>query len=33
MHRHYNARFAKEVAILHPGEYFATGDDVIISTV
>jgi chemotaxis protein CheD len=33
MHRHYNSRFAKEIAILHPGEYFATGEDMLISTV
>lgn len=33
MYRHFNNRFAKEVAFLHPGEYFATGDDILISTV
>ncbi len=33
MYRHFNNRFARDVAILHPGEYFATGDDILISTV
>lgn len=33
MYRHFNSRFQKTVTIIHPGEYFATGDDEIISTV
>ncbi len=33
MYRHYNRRFDREVAIIHPGEYLATDEDIIISTV
>jgi len=33
MYRHFHPKFQKEVAILHPGEYYASGDDIVISTV
>jgi chemotaxis protein CheD len=33
MYRHYNQRFERHVAIIHPGEYLATQDDIVISTV
>lgn len=33
MYTHYNGRFERNVTILHPGEYYATGEDIIISTV
>ena len=33
MYRHYNRRFEREVAIIHPGEYLATREDIVISTV
>jgi chemotaxis protein CheD len=33
MYTHYNGRFERDVTILHPGEYLATGEDIIISTV
>lgn len=33
MHRHFNTRLKRNVAIIHPGEYYATGDDIYISTV
>lgn len=31
--RHHNRRFQKDVAVLHPGEYLSTDEDIIISTV
>ena len=33
MYHHYHNKFQRDVAILHPGEYFATRDHVVISTV
>lgn len=33
MHSHYNSRLQKNVTIIHPGEYHATGEDIYISTV
>lgn len=33
MYKHFNTRFDREVAIIHPGEYLATGEDIVISTV
>ncbi len=33
MFTHYNGKFQKEVVIIHPGEFYATGEDKIISTV
>lgn len=33
MFTHFNGKFQKEVVIIHPGEYYATGEDKIISTV
>jgi chemotaxis protein CheD len=33
MFRHRNSQFQKEIVTIHPGEYLATGDDVIIATV
>jgi chemotaxis protein CheD len=33
MYTHYNGRFERDVTILHPGEYLATAEDIIISTV
>lgn len=33
MHSHYNSRLQKNVTIIHPGEYYATGEDIYISTV
>lgn len=33
MYRHFNRRFERDVAIIHPGEYFATTEDIVISTV
>ncbi len=33
MHTHYNSRLQKNVVIIHPGEYYATGEDMYISTV
>ncbi|NBC30207.1 MAG: chemotaxis protein CheD [Spirochaetes bacterium] len=33
MHRHFNSRLNKNVAIIHPGEYLASGEDLYISTV
>ncbi len=33
INRHHNQRFQKDVAVLHPGEYFSTDEDIIISTV
>lgn len=33
MHRHYDRKFDREVAVIHPGEYLATDQDIIISTV
>jgi chemotaxis protein CheD len=33
MYRHYNSKFKRDVVIIHPGEFFASGDDMIISTV
>ncbi|MFP3959725.1 MAG: chemotaxis protein CheD [Spirochaetaceae bacterium] len=33
MYQHYSSKFEKQIFILHPGEYYATGDPVLISTV
>jgi chemotaxis protein CheD len=33
MYRHFNSKFQKNVTILHPGEYYASSEDEIISTV
>ena len=33
MYRHFNSKFQKQVTIIHPGEYFATAEDEVISTV
>ncbi|MCF7929822.1 MAG: chemotaxis protein CheD [Spirochaetales bacterium] len=33
MYKHYHNRFQTDVLIIHPGEYFASADDIIISTV
>lgn len=33
MYTHYNARFGRNITIIHPGEYLATREDIIISTV
>jgi len=33
MFQHHNAAFEQQVTIIHPGEYLATKDDIIISTV
>jgi len=33
MHRHFNTRLKRNVAIIHPGEYYASGEDIYISTV
>lgn len=33
MHSHYDYKMKRNVIILHPGEYYATGDDCLISTV
>lgn len=33
MNTHFSTRFQKDIVILHPGEFFATGEDVMISTV
>ncbi|MFP4484837.1 MAG: chemotaxis protein CheD [Spirochaetota bacterium] len=33
MHTHFNPRLQKNIAIIHPGEYYATGEDMYISTV
>ncbi|MFP4364511.1 MAG: chemotaxis protein CheD [Spirochaetia bacterium] len=33
MYHHYSNHFNKEVTIIHPGEYFASEDDIVISTV
>lgn len=33
MHRHFDRKFDRDVAVIHPGEYLATDEDIIISTV
>lgn len=33
MYEHYNGKFEKHVYIIHPGEYYASGEPVLISTV
>jgi chemotaxis protein CheD len=33
MYTHFNARFNSTVSTIHPGEYYATKDDIIIGTV
>jgi len=33
MYQHFNSKFQRHVYIIHPGEYYATKEDVIISTV
>jgi chemotaxis protein CheD len=33
MYTHFNQRFQRDIVIIHPGEYYATTDDIIISTV
>jgi len=33
MYRHFNNKLQSEVTIIHPGEYYATADDTIISTI
>jgi chemotaxis protein CheD len=33
MHRHFSAKFNREIVTVHPGEYFATHQDAVISTV
>ncbi|MFP4300912.1 MAG: chemotaxis protein CheD [Spirochaetaceae bacterium] len=33
MYRHFNSKFQSDVIIIHPGEYYATGEETIISTI
>lgn len=33
MYHHYNGKYDRDVTILHPGEYFASRDPIIISTI
>ena len=33
MYQHFSRRFERQVSVIHPGEYMATADDIIISTV
>ncbi|MFP4491433.1 MAG: chemotaxis protein CheD [Spirochaetaceae bacterium] len=33
MYSHYNYKYRRNVIILHPGEYYATGEDCLLSTV
>jgi chemotaxis protein CheD len=33
VYQHYNGKFGKQVYIIHPGEYFASADSILISTV
>lgn len=33
MYRHFNAKFQSDVVIIHPGEYFVTEEQTIISTI
>ena len=33
MNAHFSLKFNKTINVIHPGEFFATGDDVLISTV
>lgn len=33
MYRHFNSKLQTDVTIIHPGEYYATQDDTIISTI
>jgi len=33
MYQHYDHHFGREIYSIHPGEYYVTGEDVIISTV
>lgn len=33
MYRHFSSKFQSDVIIIHPGEYYATEDDTIISTI
>ncbi|MDA3947692.1 MAG: chemotaxis protein CheD [Spirochaeta sp.] len=33
MNRHFDRKFNRDVAVIHPGEYLVTDDDIIISTV
>lgn len=33
MYTHFDRRFDKEISIIHPGEYFSSDQDIIISTI
>ncbi len=33
MNRHFDRKFDREIAVIHPGEYLVTDEDIIISTV
>ncbi len=33
MYSHYDHRFDKQISIIHPGEYFSSDEDIIISTI
>jgi len=33
VYQHYNGKFGKQVYIIHPGEYYASADSILISTV
>ena len=33
MYRHFSNQFEREVTMLHPGDFLATGEDIVISTV
>lgn len=33
MNQHFDAHFQKNIVTIHPGEFYATGDDVLIATV
>lgn len=33
MYSHYDRRFERQVSIIHPGEYFSSDEDIIISTI
>lgn len=33
MYTHYDSRFERQVSIIHPGEYFSSDEDIIISTI
>lgn len=33
MYTHYDSRFERQVSIIHPGEFFSSDEDIIISTI